>query len=154
MKKKVLIFLGSFLFVLFSLTAVVYAFSGNHVFYSVTALTNDGHSYKGEYQAVGTFPIYGLSTDNSKVSLKGILRVTEEDGAVVNKENCMTVKAHAGEYLVTVYSDTTCDVKNSVGSFRLVYHLSNEMKQFSLKVLDPTGVEWTLGGYHEYTPNK
>ncbi len=155
MKKKTFLFIGSFLFIFFSLATVAYAFTGLHLFYSVTAITSDGHTYLGEYQATGSFPIYGLSTDNSRVSLKGTLRVTEEDGLPVNRENCMTVKTHAGEYLVTVYNDTTCDVQSSVKNFRLIYHTSNELLQFSLKTIDQSsGVEWNLGGYHEYTPTK
>src|SRR5574340_1014824 len=132
----------------------VYAFTGQHDWYNATAITSDGHEYKGEYKATGTFPIDGLLTDNSKVSLKGTLKVTQEDGVPVNKEYCLAIRAHSGKYDITRYTDVTCETGAEEKSYNLVYHTSNEMDYFFLKVYDQAGVTLQIAGQHEYTKTK
>ncbi len=153
MKKRTLIFLGLLITISLSIVAVAYAFKGDHSFISIIAITSDDHSYKAEYTASGTFPVNGLDSDNSRVNLKGVLKVSEEDGVLVSRENCLTVKARDGGFLVTLYKDITCRVKSSEQEFRLIVHVTNETKNFTLRAVDPKGIEWTIAGYYNFTAN-
>ncbi|MDP3954899.1 MAG: hypothetical protein Q8Q15_00870 [bacterium] len=150
--KKIAILLLSFLSLVF--TTGVYAYSGSHSFNGMVTTTSDGHTYKSEYTASGSFPYNGAgSMDRSKVNLKGIFTVSEADGVPTGQNYCASLKGGlkpGNRLTATYYTDTTCATVAGTTNYTVSSYSEDGVGNFMVVAKDANGVVTTTTGVHGY----
>lgn len=137
----------------------VFAFFGNHEFLEMTTTTSDGHVYKSEYRASGSFPFDGTgSDDGSRVNLKGVLNVFEIDSVSVDEVYCVklrgTLSVGGGELTAIRYVDAKCKEEADRKTYTVSGYSESSPGSFTVEATDEAGVFSTASGTHGFVEGK
>lgn len=136
----------------------VFAYSGSHNFLKMAVVTSDGHSYKSEYRASGSFPFNGLGLyDKARVNLVGALNVFEVDSVPATSSSCAKLKGtlgrDSGKLTAIRYSDVACKVEAERQYYTVSGYSEDGEGNFNLVAKDQRGVTSTVSGMHNFLKN-